>query len=179
MKRNIVVAVLFAFLSVMAAIPAFAQNGTVQGVCKDASGTPIANAAVTWQNQDNGQKYNLKTDKSGKYFSLGITPGTYTVTLTQDGKELDHVKGFHVGLDVNNLDFDLKKSQEETAKQSGVTPEQLKKMQEQQANLEKGNANIKAVNEKLNAATTALKATPPDYAGAIGLLKATTQMAPR
>jgi len=178
MKRNIVVAVLFAFLSVMAAIPAFAQNGTVQGVCKDASGTPIANAAVTWQNQDNGQKYNLKTDKSGKYFSLGITPGTYTVTLTQDGKELDHVKGFHVGLDVNNLDFDLKKSQEETAKQSGVTPEQLKKMQEQQANLEKGNANIKAVNEKLNAATTALKATPPDYDGAIGLLKETTQMAP-
>ena len=178
MKRNIVVAIVSAFLLALAAVPAFAQNGTVQGVCKDAAGTPIANAAVTWQNQDNGQKYNLKTDKGGKYFSLGITPGTYTVTLTQDGKELDHVKGFHVGLDVNNLDFDLKKSQEESAKQSGMTPEQLKKMQEQQANLEKSNANIKAVNEKLSAATTSLKATPPDYETALNLLKEATQMAP-
>jgi tetratricopeptide (TPR) repeat protein len=178
MKRNIVVAILFTFLLTMVAVPAFAQNGTVQGVCKDAAGTPIAGAAVTWQNQDNGQKYNLKTDKGGKYFSLGITPGTYTVTLTQDGKELDHVKGFHVGLDVNSLDFDLKKSQEESAKQSGMTPEQLKKLQEQQANLEKSNANIKAVNEKLSAATTSLKATPPDYDTAINLLKEATQMAP-
>ena len=178
MKRNIVVLMLFAFLIAIHATPSLAQNGTVQGVCRDAQGTPVDSATVTWQNKDNGQKYTLKTNKEGKYFSLGITPGAYNVTLNKDGKVLDSVSNFHVGLDVNNLDFDLKKSQEDTAKQKGISPEQLKQMQEQQANLEKRNANIKSVNEKLSAATAALKGTPPDYDVAIASLKEATQMVP-
>ncbi len=62
---------------------------------------------VLWANLDNGQKYTLKTNKKGEYFSLGITPGKYNVTLykTADdqkaGKEIDHVNGFPVQLDEN------------------------------------------------------------------------------
>ena len=48
-------------------------------------------------NTDNGRKYNLKTNKKGEYFSLGIEPGKYKVTLTQDGKQLDQVNNFPVG----------------------------------------------------------------------------------
>ena len=56
-------------------------SGTVKGVCKDAQGIPIIDGVVVWANQDNGQKYTLKTNKKGKYFSLGLTPGKYNVTL--------------------------------------------------------------------------------------------------
>ena len=78
--------------------PVFAQaTGTVKGVCKDMDGKPIVGANVEWVNTDNGRKYNLKTNKKGEYFSLGIEPGKYKVTLTQDGKQLDQVNGFPVG----------------------------------------------------------------------------------
>src|ERR1700676_361843 len=82
MKKHFA-ALLFLVLLLAVAVPqVFAQAaGTVKGVCKDAQGTPIVDAVVVWSNTDNGQKYTLKTNKKGEYFSLGITPGTYTATL--------------------------------------------------------------------------------------------------
>ena len=50
-------------------------------------GNPIADAVVVCANQDNGQKYTLKTNKKGEYFSLGIAPGTYTVTLYKNADD--------------------------------------------------------------------------------------------
>ena len=83
--------------------PLFAQaSGTVKGVCKDQQGNPIADGVVVWANQDNGQKYTLKTNKKGEYFSLGIAPGSYMVTLykTADdvkaNKEIFHFNKFQV-----------------------------------------------------------------------------------
>jgi hypothetical protein len=106
----------------------------VKGTCKDAQGNPIADAIVIFANLDNGQKYQLKTNKKGEYFSLGLTPGKYNVSLykTADdmkaNKPLDFVKGFPVQLDENTLDFDQKKEQEKQARGEGLTPEQLKAM---------------------------------------------------
>ena len=54
-------------------------SGTVKGVCKDIEGNPIADGVVVFVNQDNGQKYTLKTNKKGEYFSLGVGSGTYNV----------------------------------------------------------------------------------------------------
>jgi tetratricopeptide (TPR) repeat protein len=182
MKRGFVSTLSFAVLCAVFALPALAQTGTVKGVCKDAQGTPVADAQVVWHNNDNGRTFNLKTNKKGEYFSLGIEPGKYTVTLSKDGKELDKVNGFSVASDEMTLDFDLKKSQEqavqETAKQKGMTAEQVKQMQEQQAKAEKYNTNIKAINEKFNAANAALKATPPQYDAAIASLNEATQLGP-
>ena len=42
---------------------------------------PSRMRVVVYANLDNGQKYTLKTNKKGEYFSLGITPGKYNVTL--------------------------------------------------------------------------------------------------
>ena len=109
----------------------------------------MAGANLEWPNTDNGRKYNLKTNKKGEYFSLGIEPGKYKVTLTLDGKQLDQVAGFPVGMDESNLDFDLKKSQAEAAQQKGISPEQLKAMQEQQAKAAKETNTVKSLNEKL------------------------------
>jgi len=182
MKRSFVSAFLFAILCAIFAVPAVAQTATVKGVCKDPQGNPLTDAQVVWHNNDNGRTFNLKTNKKGEYFSLGIEPGKYTVTLSKDGKELDKVNNYPVSTDEMTLDFDIKKSQEQavqdTAKQHGMTPEQVKQMQEQAANAEKYNSNIKAINEKFNAANAALKATPPQYDTAIASLTEATQLGP-
>ena len=155
-------------------------SGSVEGVCKDAQGNPIPDAVVVWTNMDNGQKYTLKTNKKGEYFSLGLSPGKYLVTLykTADdakaNKELDHVKGFQVNLDKNELPFDLKKDQEAAAKGQGLTPEQMKQMQEAQAKQAKETNTVKSLNEKLNAAKTAADAG--DYDTAIAALTEAAQM---
>jgi tetratricopeptide (TPR) repeat protein len=137
---------------------------------------------VVWANQDNGQKYPLKTNKKGEYFSLGISAGKYNVTLYKNaddmkaGKEIDHVNGFNVTLDENELPFDLKKDQESAAKGQGLTAEQLKQMQEAQAKNAKETNTVKALNDKLNAAKTAADAG--DYDTAIAALNAANQMDP-
>jgi tetratricopeptide (TPR) repeat protein len=182
MKRNVFYVLMLSVLSVIFAVPAFSQTATVKGTCKDAQGNPIAGAQVTWHNNDNGRTFNLKTNKKGEYFSLGIDVGTYTVTLNKDGKQLDKVDNYKVTTDELTLDFDLKASQEqavqETAKAKGMTPEQVKAMQEQQAKVEAYNKNIGTVNEKLKAATADEQANPPNYDAAIATLTEASQMVP-
>ena len=182
MTRKLVIAALFAFLCAIFAVPAMAQTVTVKGVCRDGDGKPIPDAQVIWHNQDNGRTYTLKTDKQGKYFSLGVEFGTYTITVKKDGKELEApTKDYPIKSDDITLDFDLKKDQEQaiqdTAKKTGMTPEQMKQIQEQNANVQKYNENIKAGNEKLKAASAATQAG--DYDGAIAALTDASQMLPK
>jgi tetratricopeptide (TPR) repeat protein len=177
MKQRLLIVVLVVVVAALCVPPVFAQaTGSVKGVCKDATGTPIVGANLEWMNTDNGRKYNLKTNKKGEYFSLGIEPGKYKVTLTQDGKQLDQVAGFPVGMDEANLDFDLKKSQVEAAAQKGISPEQLKAMQEQQAKAAKETNTVKALNEKLAIANQAIQGG--DYDTAITTLNEATQTDP-
>jgi tetratricopeptide (TPR) repeat protein len=175
---------LFAVLALGLCVPpVFAQaSGTVKGLCKDATGAPIPDAVVVWANQDNGQKYSLKTNKKGEYFSLGLTPGKYNVTLFKNAddqkanKEMDHANGFTVQLDENTLDFDVKKEQESAAKGVGLTPEQLKQQQEQQAKQAKEQNTVKGLNDKLLAAKTAADAG--DFDTAIADMNDANQMDP-
>ena len=181
MKKHFAILV-FAILAIGLCVPpVFAQaSGTVKGTCKDAQGNPIADGVVVWTNMDNGQKYTLKTNKKGEYFSLGLSPGKYNVALyksTDDmkaGKEVFHQNGFPVQLDENTLDFDLQKEQEKTAKGQGLSPEQLKQIQEQQAKAAKETNTVKSLNEKLNAAKTAADAG--DFDTAIASLNEATQV---
>lgn len=163
--------------------PVFGQaSGTVKGVCKDWDEKPIVGAVVEYANQDNGQKYNLKTNNKGEYFSLGVSPGHYKVTLyknTDDqkaGKEMYHIFGFQVQLDENTLDINLKKEQENAAKGQGISAEQAKQMQEQAAKAEKEKATVGKLNDKLNAAKAAADAG--DYDTAIAALNDANQMDP-
>jgi tetratricopeptide (TPR) repeat protein len=124
----------------------------------------------------------LKTNKKGEYFSLGITPGSYNVTLyrnaddAKNNKELFHVTGFPVGLSENTLDMDLKKEQEHAAQGQGMTPEQIKAAQEAQEKQKKEVNTVKTLNEKIVAANTAIKAG--DYDTAIATLTEATQIDP-
>jgi len=183
MKKYFTVLLFAVFAVGLCAPPVFAQaSGTVKGVVKDSDAKPVAGAIVEYQNLDNGQKYNLKTNGKGEYFSLGITPGKYKVTVyrTPDdqkaAKEFYHVNGFQVTLDENTLDIDLKKEQENQAKGQGLTPEQIKQMQEQQEKQKKEVTTVKSLNEKLNAAKAA--ADTGDYDTAITNLTEANQMDP-
>jgi tetratricopeptide (TPR) repeat protein len=181
MKKHFAVFVLVLAMLALCAPLGFAQaSATVKGVCKDAQGNPIADAIVVYVNQSNGQKYQLKTNKKGEYFSLGLTAGAYNVTLYKNaddlkaGKELTHASNFPVALGEDTLDFDMKKEQEKAAAGQGLTPEQLKQRQEQIEKQQKESTTIKTLNEKIVAANTAVKGG--DYDGAISILTEATQM---
>ncbi len=167
---------------------AFAQGssmGSVRGTCKDAQGAPIIGQMV-WKNQDDGRTYNIKTDKKGSYYSLGIEPGNYVVTLSKDGQVMDEQKNVHVSTEELVYDVDLKKIQEQgvadTAKKSGITAEQVKQQTEQQqASVEKTkqyNENVKLVNDKWKVGDELMKATPPNYPQAIAAYQEAANLLP-
>jgi tetratricopeptide (TPR) repeat protein len=183
MKRNFAIFAFVVLLTTLCMPSALAQaSGTVKGVAKDQQGNPIADAVVVWTNQDNGQKYTLKTNKKGEYFSLGVAPGNYTVTLYKNAddakanKELFHFGKFPVQLAENTLDFDLKKQAEDTAKGQGLTPEQIKQMQEQKEKAEKEKNTVGKLNEKLSAANAAMQSG--DFETAIAALNEANQTDP-
>jgi tetratricopeptide (TPR) repeat protein len=163
-------------LAIGLAVPfAFAQTtGSVKGVCKDLDGTPLVQAEVEWTSTDTGHKYELKTNKKGEYFSLGISPGKYNVVLRKDGKEIFHINGITVGLDEVPLDIDLKKEQSTAAQAQGLTPEQAKARAEAAAKVANENKTVGTLNEKLKAARAAEDAK--DYDTAIATLNEANQM---
>lgn len=154
---------------------AMAQTtGSVKGVCKDVDGNPLAQAEVEWTSTDTGHKYDLKTNKKGEYFSLGISPGKYNVVLRKDGKELFHINGITVALDEVTQDIDLKKEQSTAAQAQGLTPEQAKARAEAVAKAAAENKTVGTLNDKLKAARTAEEAK--DYDTAIATLNEANQI---
>jgi len=154
----------------------FAQMATVRGVCKDMNGKPLAGATVELVNSSNGIKKDLKTNKNGEYFSLGIPAGTYTYHLIVDGKEVYHLNKVQVDLNSPEfvIDIDLQKEQANAAKGIGLSPEQQKAVQEQKAKQEKENSTVKNLNAKLAIAVPAIKSG--DFDTAITELTEASQM---
>ena len=168
MKQRLTICVLAVLAAALMAPPAWSQSmATVKGKCLDTSGNPIVGAKVEYANQDTGQKYDLKTNKKGEFFSLGIAPGKYKISLIQNGQVLFFFNGVQVqlGSDENVTDFNLQKEQA-SAKQRAESQmtEQQKQQQEQ---VQKENATIKTLNEKLAAASAAEQAGNYDQAVAV------------
>ena len=99
MKYFIVPLLLVLVVSVSVPFALAQTTGSVKGVCKNVDGKPITQAEVEWLGTQTGHKYTLKTNNKGEYFSLGIAPDKYNVTLRKDGKEIFHINGFTVGMD--------------------------------------------------------------------------------
>jgi tetratricopeptide (TPR) repeat protein len=176
MKQRIAVLVLISLMAICAA-PAFGQaTGTVRGVCKDLQGNPITGATVEWANADNGQKYTLKTNNKGEYFSLGIGTGRYNVRLVQNGQELFHFNNVGMTPDEKVLDFDLAKEQAAQAQGQGVSTEQLKQKKDSAEKIAKENATIKVLNEKILLAKQQTDAG--NYDAAITTINEAIQLSP-
>ena len=84
MKQRFAWTLLLALVVGLCAPTIFAQStGSVKGVARDAEGKPVPAGTVEWQSMETGRKYTLKLNKKGEYFSLGISPGKYKVTLVR------------------------------------------------------------------------------------------------
>ena len=175
MTKYFILSLVLALAVGLSAPLAFAQtSGSVRGNCKDLEGKPITQAEVEWTGTETGHKYNVKTNNKGDYFSLGIAPGKYNVTLRKDGKEVYHFNGVSVSIDETTLDFDLQKEQANAAKGQGMTPEQAAKAKEAAAKAENEKKTVGALNDKLNAAKAASDAG--DFETAIATLTAANQI---
>jgi tetratricopeptide (TPR) repeat protein len=180
MRKHLTILGFVLLLLAICVPPVLAQGTTsVKGACKDTDGKPIVGGTILFANQDNGQKVPIKCDKKGEYFSLGVIPGKYRVSLYKNdddlkaNKEMFFLNNFPVAMGENTVDFDLKKEQEKNAQ--AATPAQ--KQQEAEAEkIKKENANIKVLNEKITAANTAMKAG--DFDTAVTTMTEATQLDP-
>ena len=80
LSRALAVAVILAV-----AVPALAQTGLVKGKVVDATGKPVADAAIAIEFMEGvSRKLSTKSDKRGEFVQLGLQSGTYRVTATAD-----------------------------------------------------------------------------------------------
>jgi tetratricopeptide (TPR) repeat protein len=169
-----------------ASAPVWAQAmAQVKGDVVDQEGKPMVGAKVELKNLENGQKYNLKTDKKGQFFSIGISSGKYDVTVYDaTGKSLTQgpvFKGVPLTLSgngtgqnqgINMLDINMQQmaAQQATgapAPQPGqvpsgkLTPEQQKALEaaaKARAEQEKEVNTVKNLNAMIATAKTAADA---------------------
>jgi tetratricopeptide (TPR) repeat protein len=71
-----------------AAAAAAQGNNRLDGQVLDAQGKPLPGASVLLKSEGNGQTYNFKTDKDGKFLQLGLTAGIYDVTVNPNNPQL-------------------------------------------------------------------------------------------
>ena len=189
MKKHILIASLAAVVLLLCALPAVAASVRVRGKVTDTEGKPLAEAHVVFENPENGQKYDNKTNSKGEYDRIGFNPGNYNVTITdKDKKPLIQMKNVIVSFDKdpNEINFDLAKIAQQPAAGGGLTPEQQKAIDEAKnktaeiakENLRRAdlNANLRQADalEKAGDAATDPAAKMQNYSQAVDLLKAVT-----
>jgi tetratricopeptide (TPR) repeat protein len=167
MKKHFWIGV--AWIAMLSGSPAFAQFGSIKGVCKDARGKPIAGAQVELHGVETTRSYKFKTDSKGEYSSIAVMPGRYNAVLLKDEHEIDSVNGVVVGISEMRLDFDLQHATS-TAHQSTAEEQQLQAKQQYTA------AVVKVLNEKLEAANQSIKSG--DFDTAIATLTDATKVSP-
>jgi len=180
MKTKFLAVLMAVALVSIAAIPAVAQVGycKVKGKVVDENGKPIADAVLDFSARESGQKYHLKTDKKGDYYSIGILPGIYDVNISKDGKKIWALQNYNMSTkkedSLNVLDIDLAKEYA-AAKADGraqMTEEQKKEAEK----VDKENVKIKGLNQMLAQSSEAQKAGNLDEA--IKIMTEATQADP-
>ena len=169
--KKLSVVVMAAALVALLVPAAWGQTGTVKGTVRGADGKPVAGAVVQMLDKSSGRKYELKSDKNGNIFSLGIGGGSYDITVLQNGQPIFQAAGFPVKLgDENELNIDLQKEAQKQASQ--MTPEQKKQIEQAQ----KEHATVKGLNDMLAQAKAATDAGNFDQA--VQVLTQATQIDP-
>lgn len=194
MKKSILIVVLASVVVALCALPAAAATVRVIGKVTDTQGKPMPDVHVVFENPENGQKYDNKTNSKGEYDRIGFNPGNYTVTILDKDKKqtLLQMKNVVVSFDKdpNEINFDFAKIQSQQGQGVGLTPEQQKAIEEaksKNAAIEKENLRRADLNAKLRQADALEKAgdaaTDPaakmqNYGQAVDLLKAVTDVDP-
>ena len=120
---------------VLVILAAAQGTGRLTGQVLDLQGKPWPDVTVQIKNPQNGQTYNTKTDKDGRYSQIGLAGGVYTVTFIKaESKDSPVPVNYAMQYQVkegepNNLDVNFK---EISAKSGGPTAEELKKREEEE-----------------------------------------------
>ena len=78
------------FVAIFASlVSAQAQTGAITGTVTDPDGGAVANAQVQAANEDTGLQYNVRTSGGGQYSFPNLPVGSYIVTVTAQGFEVD------------------------------------------------------------------------------------------
>lgn len=125
---------------VVAAVPARAQVGTLEGIVKDQDGQPMAGITVEFDRTDIHGVYTVTTDKDGHYVHAGLPAGSqarYTVRILKNGVQLYQLTNVSVPIgDIRTMDIDLQK--EKSMQQQSMSEAQKKQMEEMKKKIESG-----------------------------------------
>jgi tetratricopeptide (TPR) repeat protein len=192
MRRKLNVIICCAAL-LCASVPMWGQAmAQIKGKIIGQDGQPMVGAKIELRNLENGQKYNLKSDKKGEFFSIGIASSPhYDITVYDaNGKSVTdgpvfkgmpitlagNGSGQNQGMNMIDINFQQMMAQQATGApppppgqtSSGkLTPEQQKAIEAQQkarAEQEKEVSTVKNLNTMIASAKTASDAGNIDQA---------------
>lgn len=81
------------FLSIGIAFGQATSTGTVVGVATDATGAVVQDATVALTDAALGTKRTTVTNKNGQYVLVNVPPGTYNISCTKSGFQVDQING--------------------------------------------------------------------------------------
>lgn len=126
--RRLIPACLALAVALLLPVIAAAQNARVSGQVFDKDGKPWPGVSVQIKSES-GRSFTLKTDKDGKFYQIGLTPGVYTFVLNNEAAGLkDFTEQHQLGDQENNVNFNFK---EIIAQQAAAHPEEQKKHEEE------------------------------------------------
>src|SRR4051812_2476605 len=75
-------------ITIVFAVPVYAQRGSIVGNIVDKEGKPLAGATVSFDRDEVKFHVEVKTDNKGYYSRQGLEDGDYRVTVSQNGATL-------------------------------------------------------------------------------------------
>ena len=149
MKKNLLVAMLSLLLFALGALPAWSQtvSAQVEGTVTQ-SGTPLPNVSVVLTNKGTGKVFKVKTDKNGKFMTVGVPYGEYEVeVISSSGEKLFHQKSTQVAPGESTaasvMKIDINETKSNSGNQEGQTG------QGQSGSTEKGQPQPKYTKEQI------------------------------
>jgi len=151
-------ATLLAFVSVISSpLRAQNQNATLTVAVTDPSAKAVAGAGVTIKDSTNGETRDNKTNATGIYTALNLTPGDYDVTVSADRLATVSVKVTLAPGEVRKIDIALERAGASTAPSLGdlgISPEQAQGSAKEQERLNK-RSRMLLVHQRLGLVTVA------------------------
>lgn len=187
MIRTLLKTLFLTLILAVVSVPAWAQASRISGVVLDAEGVPVRDAVIVFDRTDQKGRYEVKTNKKGRFIHAGLQMGTYTATLLVEGKEKDVVDQVNVSPgSPRTLDFDLTPpkpvepgvvatgpSEEDIAKMNAKQREEFEAIRKQREEQLARNANL---NNSFNTGMEAMKVK--DYAAAVPALQTAAELSP-
>lgn len=159
---------------------ALGQIGVVQGTVTDADGKPLEDVLIRIEGMDVARKYEVKTNKEGKYLHAGISlQGVYRIIAEKEGYVSDYVEGLRAGFNREDergvADFQLRRG--ETSKLAfELTDEEREEIRRRREEQERQQKKLEAVQELVNQGANAYNAG--DFETAVEAFKQATEATP-